>query len=139
MRTDLLLRPAVDADAGAINAIYNPYVLTSTATFQLEPSTLEERLAWLSGRKPEHAVLMAEERGEVVGWGSLNPYKSRGAYRLTAENSVYVRDDLRGRGIGGVLLGALIAHARVSGIHSILAGITREQEASIALHARFGF
>jgi phosphinothricin acetyltransferase len=75
----------------------------------------------------------------VVGWGSLSGYRERSAYRFTCENSVYVRHDLHGRGIGSALLTDLIERATLLDYRSIIAGIDGEQTASIALHAKFGF
>jgi L-amino acid N-acyltransferase YncA len=137
---DLTIRPAVPADAGAISAIYNHYVRTSTCTFQEEPDTLAERLAWLERHRGAHVALVAEEPGGgLAGWASLSPFHARSAYRFTVEDSVYLRDDCRGRGLGKLLLGRLMDDARAGGFRNVMACICAEQEASIALHKRAGF
>lgn len=137
---DLTIRPAVPADAGAISAIYNHYVRTSTCTFQEEPDTLAERLAWLERHRGAHVALVAEEPGGgIAGWASLSPFHARSAYRFTVEDSVYLRDDCRGRGLGKLLLGRLMDDARAGGFRNVIACICAEQEASIALHRRAGF
>nr|MBA2481425.1 N-acetyltransferase [Planctomycetota bacterium] len=86
-----------------------------------------------------HPVTVAELDGEIVGWGSLGPFRPRDGLRHTVENSLYVRHDRHRRGIGAALLADLIARARAAGHHAIIAGISAEQTASIALHRRFGF
>lgn len=136
---DTSIRPATAADLDAIDAIYNHYVLHSTCTYQTEPETPEDRRAWFDRHGPQHPVVVAEARGEVVGWGSLSAYHARAAYCHTVENSVYVRHDALRRGIGNALLEWLIARAKTIGHHTIIAGIDTEQAASIAFHARHGF
>lgn len=133
------LRPAVRADCPAINAIYNHYVLHDTCTFQEVESTLAERETWLAERGPTHPVFVAETEAGVVGWASLSRYHVRSAYRFTVENSIYVRHDQHGRGIGRLLLRRLLEAAREHGLRSIIAVITENRLASITLHERHGF
>lgn len=135
----LAVRRATAADLPAINDIYNYYVLHSTATYQIEPERLEDRERWFTSHGPQHPVIVAEAGVEVVGWGSLSHYNRRAAYARTVENSVYVRHDLRRRGVGSALLAELIRLARQLGHHTIIAGIDADQAASFALHKRFGF
>jgi L-amino acid N-acyltransferase len=132
-------RPATSDDLSAINAIYNHYVLHSTCTYQTEPSTMEERAAWFAAHGAEHPVIVAVEGDEVIGWGSLSRFHIRAAYRHSVEDSVYVRHDALGKGLGGLLLGELVRLAKEVGHHTILGGISADQEASIALHTKFGF
>ena len=106
-----LIRPAAQADLPAINAIYNHYVLTSTCTYQTEPSTDAERLAWFRERGPKHPITVAERHGQIVGWGSLSHFHPRAAYQHTVEDSVYVRHDCHRQGLGRTLLLDLIAGA----------------------------
>jgi phosphinothricin acetyltransferase len=133
------IRLATEADLGAINAIYNHYVLHGTATFQLAPETEAARLAWFRAHDAEHPVTVAEMDGVVVGWGALNRYKEREAYVHTVENSIYVAPGHQRRGIGAALLADQIARARALGHHTLIAGISADGQASIALHERFGF
>ena len=133
------IRLAGRADLSAINTIYNYYVLHSTCTYQTELSTDGERTAWFDVHGPRHPVTVAEKDGEVVGWGSLSRFHARAAYGNTVENSVYVRHDLHGQGIGSVLLRDLIARAKTIGHHSIVALISADQAASLALHVKVGF
>ena len=135
----VLLRPAKETDLGAINDIYNHYVLNSTCTYQEEPETIESRHHWFQRHGDQHPVIAAELQHRIVGWGSLSAYHPRSAYRRTVENSVYVHHDFHQQGIGSLLLKELIARARNLGHHVIIAAIDAEQPASVALHDRFGF
>jgi phosphinothricin acetyltransferase len=134
-----LVRPVTDGDAEAILAIYNPEVLESTVTFDLVPRTLEAQLAWQHERSGALAVLVAVDGDDVVGYGSLSQYKERAAYATTVEDSVYVRRDQQGRGIGGLVLGELVRTATAHGFHAMIARIVGGHDASIRLHAAAGF
>jgi phosphinothricin acetyltransferase len=142
------VRPAVRADAPALLEIYNHEVQTSIVTFDLVPRSLEEQEAWIEDRSGAHVVLVAEDpaggpgshgAGTVVGFGALSPYRDRPAYATTVEDSVYVHRDHRGRGVGRLLLGALVETARAHGFHAIMARVVGGHEASITLHAAAGF
>ena len=137
--TSLLIRDAEVTDLEAIDSIYNHYVERSTCTYQYDATTPEERLTWFREHGAEHPVTVAVHGDEVVGWGSLSSFRSRAAYRFTVENAVYVRHDLHRRGIGARLLDDLVVRAARIGHRTIVAGISAEQTASIALHRRAGF
>lgn len=127
------------ADLESINAIYNHYVLNSTCTYQTEPETAEDRLAWFNRHGPKHPVVVAEAGGAVLGWGSLSAFHARAAYCHTVEHSIYVRHDVHRQGIGSALLRNLIERAREIGHHTIVGIIDGQQTASIALNAKHGF
>jgi phosphinothricin acetyltransferase len=133
------IRLATRDDLGSINDIYNHFVDTSTCTYQETHETPEARAEWFDRHGPKHPVIVAELDAQVIGWGSLSPFQSRSAYRFSVENSVYVRHDLHGNGIGARLLATLIEEAQRHGHRTIIAGIDTEQTASIALHRKFGF
>ena len=137
--TEVELRLARTADAEAIRQIYNIEVTGSTVTFDLVPRSLEEQLAWLEARSGAMVALVAEHEGEVVGFASLSPYKERPAYATTVEDSVYVRSDQRGTGVGRLLLIELIEVAIARGFHTVMARIVGHHDASIALHTAVGF
>jgi L-amino acid N-acyltransferase len=139
MKTSCDIRPAAEVDLRAINDIYNHYVLHSTCTYQEELEPLESRRQWFSHHGEKHPVIVAEAGGQIVGWGSLSTYHPRSAYRNTVENSVYVHHQHHRHGIGSLLLQELIVHARQHGHRVIIAGIDGEQNASVALHAKFHF
>jgi L-amino acid N-acyltransferase YncA len=127
-------------DAEAIRAIYNVEVAESTVTFDLVPRTLDEQVEWIDEHSGGHpAVVAVDEGGDVLGFGSLSPYRDRPAYRPTVEDSVYVRRDRRGNGIGRVVLDELVRLALAQGFHSMIARIVGGHAASIALHERCGF
>jgi phosphinothricin acetyltransferase len=133
------LRPARRDDCAAISTIYNHYVVNDTCTYDEQPETLAARQEWFDHHGPLHPVLVAEAGGEVVAWGSLSAFRTRASYRHTVENSVYLRHDWHRRGIGTLLLRELIVQARKLGHHAIIAGISADQPASIAIHAKHGF
>lgn len=135
-----LLRLATEADLQAINAIYNHYVLTSTATWQTVPETEAARLAWFSRRNPAlHPVVVAEVEGGLAAWGSLSPFGQRGAFARSVENSVYVHPEFQRRGLGRRLLQDQLERAGTAGHHTIMAAISADQGPSIALHLAHGF
>lgn len=133
------LRLATIDDAEAIRAIYNLEVTTSTATFDLVPRSLEEQRAWLATRSGAHAVVVVEDEGDVVGFGSLSPWRDRPAYSTTVEDSIYIRRDRHGHGVGKALLNELVSTATAHGFHACMARIVGGHEASIALHRACGF
>jgi phosphinothricin acetyltransferase len=133
------IRPATEADLGVINDIYNHYVLSTTSTYQEEPEPPAGRRAWFARHGEKHPVVVAELDGRVVGWGSLSPFHARSAYRRTVEDSVYVRADHHGRGVGTLLLRDLIERARSIGHHTVIAIIDARQAPSVRLHARMSF
>ena len=133
------IRLATRADAAAINDIQNYYVVNSTATFLTEPVTLEQRIAWLETRPPVHPVTVAQAQDDTVGWGALDIFRSRPAYRHTTEFSVYVRHDQHRRGIGRAIVQDLIDRARLLGHHALVGGCCSESTAVIALLEILGF
>jgi len=133
------IRPATLADAPAINAIYNDAVSSSTASFDLEPQSVESRAEWLTGRAPRHPVIIAEIEGTVVGWGALSPYSARAAYDRTVEISLYVATGHQCSGIGRAMALELHRIAAAEGAHNILARICTENTGSIALVRSLGF
>jgi phosphinothricin acetyltransferase len=134
------VRLAERRDAAAIRAIYNVEVAESTVTFDLVPRSLDEQIEWLDEHSGAHpAVVAIDETGEVVGFGSLSPFHPRPAYRPTVEDSVYVRRDRRGQGVGRLLLEELVRLAVDHGFHSVMARIVGHHEASIALHEACAF
>lgn len=137
--TTPFIRLATLADLDAIRAIYNHYVATSTCTYQLELNSEEEQRDWFTLRSTAHPATVAELTGEVVGWGSIAPWKSRGGYAHTVEASVYVRPDSHRRGLGRAILLDLIERARAAGHHVLIGGASADQTASIALQESVGF
>ena len=133
------IRRAVPSDVPAINGIYNEAVRTTTATFDLHPRALAQARRWFHQHGPHRPVLVAASAGSIVGWASLSDWSDRPAYAATAEVSVYVASEWRGRGIGRRLLGALLRRGDAVGLHSLLARVAEGNPASLRLHRSAGF
>jgi len=137
--SETILRRATLADAAAIAEIYNEAILTTTATFDTETKTEEDRAQWLRGHDERHPVLVAVVEGQVVGWASLTVWSERPAYAETAETSFYVHSAQRGRGIGRQLKTAIIEEARRLGYHTLIARVAEGSAESMHLNERAGF
>lgn len=136
----IIIRPAAEADLPQLLDIYNHVILNTTAVYQYTPQTLEMRRTWYDAKQKDgHPVFAAEEGGKIVGFSSYGPFRAWAAYKYTVENSVYVSEDKRGKGIGKLLLQPLIEAAGRQGLHAIIAGIDASNASSIRLHQSFGF
>lgn len=135
------IRPAEAADLPAILAIYNDAVLHTTASWDYEPSTLDQRTRWFEQHRQQGlSVLVAVDReGSVVGWGSLSKFREKIGYQYTVEHSVYVAAGHRRQGIGRLIVLALIEAARQLGKRSLIGGVDASNEASLRLHESLGF
>lgn len=135
------IRSARREDCPAILEIYNDAVLTTTATYDYQPRTLEHRESWFEDHQRTGLPIFVavNESRRIVGWSALNRYHDRMGYRFTSENSIYIAADQRGRGIGKLLLEPLIGAAKRLGLRVIIAAIDANNGASIKLHERFGF
>ena len=139
--SDIAIRPATPADIPAITRIYAHAVRHGTASFELEPPDEVEmtrrQRALSDGGFP---YLVAEADGAVAGYAYAGPYRARPAYRFSVENSVYVAPDAHRRGIGRLLLAALIAECETRGYRLMIAVIgDSAQTPSIELHRAAGF
>ncbi len=137
----MILRTASVDDTDAVRAIYNHEVQNSTATFDLVVRTRDEQHRWLAERSGAFAAIVAIDEADatVVGFAALSPYKERAAYRTSVEDSVYVRRDQHGRGVGRLLLSHLVEVATERGFHTVFARIEASGVASRSLHAACGF
>jgi phosphinothricin acetyltransferase len=138
---DLLVRPAVEADVPSMMAIYNHYVETSPATFDIEPVSLENRLSWFRsfGTSGPFRLVVAERAGRVIGYAGSGKFREKAAYATSVEMTVYVHPEARGLGVGVAMYERLFAILAAEPIHRAYAGITRPNPASVKLHRRFGF
>lgn len=135
------LRDTLPADLEAITAIYADEVLHGTATFELTPPDEVEMASRLAAVQAlQLPWLTAEIDGVLVGYAYLSPFRLRPAYRYCVELSVYIAPEARGRGVGRVLMEALIARARAMGLRHLIGVIGDSANAgSIALHKATGF
>ena len=134
-----MLRPARAGDAEAICLIYKQGIEDRVATLETELRTPEERREWMAARGPRHPVIVAESGGVLVGWGSLNVFNARPAYRHVADFSVYVERAWRGKGVGHRLLERLIETARKIGYHKMVLSTFPTNAGGVRLYERLGF
>ncbi len=137
----LTVRRGREDDLPRLNEIYNHYVINTPVTFDFEPSSLEERRAWFArfASTGTHRLFVAEERGAVLGYADSHQFRAKKAYDTTVETTVYCAPEATGRGIGGALYKALFDALRGEDLRLAVAGITLPNDASVALHERFGF
>ncbi len=122
-----------------ITEIYNQAVLTTTATFDTEPISIDEQRIWFAEHDDRFPVYVALKFGKVIGWASLSKWSGRCAYSSTAEISIYIKEGYRGKGIGTKLINRVLDEGKKAGIHTILARIAEGSEASVRLHQNAGF
>lgn len=137
----LTLRPSRDEDIAAVTAIYAHHVLHGTGTFETEPPSPAEmaaRRADVLGKNLPY--LIAEENGEVLGFAYCNWFKPRPAYRFSAEDSIYMAESARGKGLGAKLLAALSQAAEAAGVRKLIAVIGDSANVgSVGVHRSQGF
>jgi phosphinothricin acetyltransferase len=137
---DVTIRDVRETDAAAIAELYGHHVLHGTASYEIEPPSLEETLVKI--RRITRAgwpFLVTAMDGEVAGYAYVTQFRDRPAYRFACENSIYVRHDCTGRGVGQLLMEALVERAAAYGFKQIIAVVGGAEPASIALHAKCGF
>jgi 2-haloacid dehalogenase len=141
VRADVAVRPARPADLGAITAIYNHYVISSPATFDIDPFGVEERREWFDhySSTGRYRLLVAEQDSQVVGYASSSRLRPKAAYDRSVETTVYLAPGAEGRGIGSMLYQQLFVDLGCEELHRAYAAITQPNPGSVALHRRFGF
>lgn len=141
MRAHFVIEPATPDDAPAIATIYAHHVHHGTASFEIAPPTVDEIAARM--RRTRDAgwpwLVARGEDGAVLGYAYAAQMHVRPAYRFACEDSIYVRHDRLGQGIGGALLEALLTACEACGFRQAVALIAGTEPASVALHARAGF
>jgi phosphinothricin acetyltransferase len=134
------VRSAEEDDLAAVAEIYDHYIRTSHATFDVEPMSGERRRAWFEEHPGgRHRALVAVIDGDVIGFASSGRYRTRPAYDTSVETSVYLDPAFVGRGVGTALYTVLFDALEGEDVHRAFAGIGLPNDASIALHERFGF
>lgn len=134
------IRPAQSRDLPAITEIFNEAVVGTTASYALDPVTVDDRRAWferLTGA--ECPVLVLEDDGEVIGYASYAQFRPLAGYAHTVEHSVYIRSGRRAAGGGRMLMLALLDYARGRGVHVMVGVVDGSNEDSLAFHRKLGF
>lgn len=135
----MTIRPIKLSDAKAITDIYNHYILNSVASFETEALSIDlmkKRIIDISSNFP---FLVCEIDNQIIGYCYAHPWKERAAYKHTLETTVYIATAHLHKGIGKVLMEELIYLCKKQGFHSLIACITGNNDASIALHDKLGF
>ncbi|HEX7187687.1 MAG TPA: GNAT family N-acetyltransferase [Actinomycetes bacterium] len=135
------VRPGRPADLPALTRVYNHYVRTSGATFDVEERSPERSRDWFDEHADTgpHRLLVATDAGAVLGWASSGPLRPRPAYDRSVETSVYLDPSATGRGVGTTLYGSLLDELGREDLHRAFALVALPNDASDALHRRLGF
>jgi phosphinothricin acetyltransferase len=137
----LSIRDAALGDLLRITEIYNHYVVNTPITFDLEPVTVDSRVEWFHEHSDGHRyrLLVASDAGQIVGYAGTGRFRAKRAYDITVEATIYCASDATSRGIGTALYRALFDAIADEDINRIVGGVTLPNDASVALHRRFGF
>lgn len=137
---NVILRQATSDDLEKILEIVNYSILHTTANYSYEIQNLETQKKWFEDKKTKNLpVIVADLDGEVVGFGTYGQFREKIGYQYTVEHSVYVVDNVIGKGIGKQLLTELIGLAKQQGYHVMIGAIDADNAGSIAFHEKFGF
>lgn len=136
----VMIRPVQESDAEAIAAIYAHHVLHGTASYEIEPPSVDQTIEKIRRvTQPGWPFVVAEEEGIVVGYAYATQFRDRAAYRFACEDSIYVASEKTRRGIGRLLLEALMDRSALFGFRTIVAVVGGAEPGSIALHESCGF
>ena len=141
MGSKVVVQPAEERDLARVNDIYNQYVLETHYTFDVEPMTMEARRGWFThyGATGRHRLVVAVSDGSVIGFACSSRVRPKPAYETSVETSIYLAPEAVGRGVGTQLYEELFKSLKSEDVHRAYAGIALPNQASIALHERFGF
>ncbi|NAS11250.1 arsinothricin resistance N-acetyltransferase ArsN1 family B [Poritiphilus flavus] len=134
-----MIRTVVRADADDIAAIYNHYIKNDIATFEEEPVTAADIERRISAVVPELPWLVYEDSGSIMGYAYASKWNPRSAYRYSVESTVYLKADVKGKGIGSQLYSALLQKLKAQNIRMVIGGISLPNAASQRLHEKFGY
>ena len=135
------IRPAARADLPRLTEIYNYYVLNTPVTFDVEPYTVEKRVAWFEqfGATGRYRLVVAEENGVMLGYAGTMRFRPKAAYETTVETTIYCDHRAVAKRLGSRLYAALFDAIKDEDIHRLVAGYTLPNDASAALHTHCGF
>ena len=134
-----MLRPVSLNDAPAIAKIYNHYVRETIITFEeveVDTAEIEKRITNITAKYP---WIVFEENGEILGYAYAGEWRTRSAYRFTAESAVYLKHSLPPKGIGSKLYKELLLQLKKQGIHVVMGVLGLPNDPSVKLHEKFGF
>jgi phosphinothricin acetyltransferase len=134
------VREATISDIECIAKIYNEGIEDRIATLETRLRSNEDMIEWLKNRSEKHKVLVVEdEKGIVYGWASLNVFNSRCCYSGVVDLSIYIARDMRGKGLGKLLLDSLLKTAKDVGFHKLVLSTFKLNEAGQRLYKSLGF
>ena len=139
LNADVTIRTARAEDAADIQAIYAPFVQETSVSFETVPPSVETMAARISSNLARHGYFVAQSDAGILGFAYASPYRPRPAYDRTAEVSVYLAPQAKGRGFAQALYRALFAHLAARGFHTAVAIVTLPNPQSAQLHERCGF
>lgn len=134
-----MIRAIRPEDASRICTIYNYYIENTIVTFEETPVSEIDMKSRIAQTTQKHPWIVYEQHNEIVGYAYASEWKSRCAYKFSVETTVYLKNDATGRGVGSILYGELIRLLRYKNLHAAIGGIALPNEASVALHEKFGF
>lgn len=139
--TGLTIRRATKEDVPAINALYNVFVRDTAVTFDVEPTSDEQRMVWFQkfAEGGPYQLFVAKAGGAFVGYAGTMQFRVKEAYRTSVETTIYIDPSSEGRGVGSALYETLFAAISGESVHRAYAGISLPNEASVALHEKMGF
>jgi len=128
-------------DAQKVTEIFNYYILNTNSRFETEVFSVENRMEWMKqfDESTCHKLFVAIEDERVIGFACSQPYRDSDSFSETVEVTIYLKPDIRTKGIGSLLYSTLFDSLSDCGLHRALSGIALPHEASIALHKKFGF
>jgi L-amino acid N-acyltransferase len=140
MTPEFTVRRARDSDLEALRVIYNHAVAHTTASYDYEPRSAQKQLEWFAAKNTGgYPVVVADLKGQPVGFASYGPFRAWMGYRFTVEHSVYVHESARRMGIASALVLAVQEAARAQDMHTMVAGIDATNSGSIEMHYKLGF
>lgn len=135
-----MIRRAEERDLAVLREIYNEAIVNSTATFDMECKSVEDRQQWFAAHIGKHRIYVYTEDDIAIAYASFSEYRDRPAFQQSVELSVYIEKGHRGMGIGKKLMAFMLEEAKMDvGIHTVISLITSENVGSIELHKQFGF
>ncbi|MFO1203480.1 MAG: N-acetyltransferase family protein [Tabrizicola sp.] len=135
-----MIRPARAADAPALAALLNHWILNTAVTFNPVPKSSDDILAMIATKSADgHAFLVAEDEGQVIGQASYGQFRGGVGYKTCMEHSISLLPGTPRKGLGRALLTAVEDHARIQGAHQMIAGVSGENPDGQAFHARMGY